>query len=107
MRAGIAVTPIGLEQASGFSGAIWTQLPRVCLGQSRSLRCPHYLEAEGGRWRAIWKHRASVCATWHCKYVRGTVGHEFGKHCKKLLFTIEKSLTRWCVLELNIGFRGA
>lgn len=101
IRAGVAVTPLGLEQPPDFQ-LLYGSSPKTLFGQSRSLRCPHYLETEGGSC-GIWKHRASVCATWHCKYVRGTVGHDFWTVLHQLLSTVEKSLSRWCVLELDIG----
>jgi hypothetical protein len=79
----------------GSSGA-------TLFGKSRTLRCPHYLADEGGRC-GVWKHRASVCATWHCKYVRGQVGREFWGTLHQLLSKVEKNLSQWCVLELDIG----
>jgi hypothetical protein len=101
IRAGVAVSPLGLEQPQNFQ-MLYGASADTLFGQSRSFRCPHYLDVEGGRC-GVWKHRASVCATWHCKYVRGSVGHEFWSALHKLLSTIESSLSRWCVLELDIG----
>jgi hypothetical protein len=101
LRAGVNVTPLGLDQPPNFQ-VLYGSSPGTLFGQSRSLRCPHYLEAEGGQC-GVWKHRASVCATWHCKYVRGTVGYEFWTALHQLLSTVEKSLSRWCVFELDIG----
>ncbi len=76
-------------------------LAQKAFGLSKGLRCPHYLEEEGGRC-GIWKHRASVCATWHCKYVRGAVGARFWKSLQQLLTAVEWSLSLWCVYELDI-----
>lgn len=101
IRAGVAVTPLGLEQPPDFQ-LLYGSSPKTLFGQSRSLRCPHYLETEGGRC-GIWKHRASICATWHCKYVRGLVGNDFWMALHQLLTTVEMSLSRWCVFELDIG----
>jgi hypothetical protein len=101
IRAGLAVTPLGLEQPPDFK-LLYGSSPQTLFGQSRNLRCPHYLETEGGRC-GIWKHRASICATWHCKYVRGVVGHDFWTALHQLLTTVEMSLSRWCVFELDIG----
>jgi len=100
LRAGVAVTPLGLEQPPTF------QLPyntssSTLFGQSRSLLCPHYIADEGGRC-GVWKQRASVCATWHCKYVRGSVGYAFWSTLLQLLSAIEKNLSQWCVLELAL-----
>jgi hypothetical protein len=101
LSAGVGVTPLGLAQPPNFE-VLYGFSSATLFGQSRTLRCPHYLADEGGRC-GVWKHRASVCATWHCKYVRGQVGHEFWITLHQLLSTVEKTLSRWCVLELDIG----
>src|SRR5262249_14013973 len=74
--------------------------PRA-FGHSRVLRCPYYLE-EGGRC-GLWRHRASVCATYFCKHVRGTVGRNFWMALHQLLSAVERDLCRWCVLDLDVG----
>jgi hypothetical protein len=99
LRAGVAVTPLGLACSPVFE-LLYGHNPKV-FGHSRSLRCPHYLE-NGGRC-GMWKHRASVCATWFCKYVRGEVGRDFWLALHRLLSTVERSLSSWCVLELDVG----
>jgi hypothetical protein len=99
LRAGVAVTPLGLGRSPVFE-LLYGHNPKV-FGHSRSLRCPHYLE-EGGRC-GVWKHRASVCATWFCKHVRGEVGKDFWLALHRLLSTVERSLSSWCVLELDVG----
>jgi len=101
LRAGIAVTPLGLGQPPGFQ-VLYEHSRESLFGRSRTLRCPHYLAEEGGRC-GVWKHRASICATWYCKYVRGEVGLNFWTAMHQLLSAVEKSLTRWCVLELDVG----
>jgi hypothetical protein len=98
---GVNVTPLGLGQPPDFE-VLYGQSSASLFGQSRTLRCPHYLENEGGRC-GIWKHRASICATWYCKHVRGEVGFVFWKTLYQLLLEVEKTLARWCVLELEIG----
>lgn len=100
LSAGVGVTPIGLAQPPNFE-VLYGFSSATLFGQSRTLRCPHYLADEGGRC-GVWKHRASVCATWYCKYVRGQVGHEFWTTLHQLLSTVEKTLSHWCVLELDI-----
>jgi hypothetical protein len=99
--AGVGVTPLGLAQPPNFE-VLYSFSSRTLFGKSRTLLCPHYLADEGGRC-GVWKHRASVCATWHCKYVRGQVGHEFWTTLHQLLSKVEKTLAHWCVLELDIG----
>ena len=75
LRAGIAVTPLGLGQPPSFK-VLYKHSRESLFGRSKTLRCPHYLADEGGRC-GVWKHRASICATWYCKYVRGEVGLNF------------------------------
>jgi hypothetical protein len=99
LRAGVAVTPLGLGRPPVFD-QLYRRNPRG-FGHSRSWRCPHYLE-EGGRC-GVWKHRAAVCATWFCKYVRGEVGRGFWQAVHRLLSHVEQSLAAWCVLELDVG----
>lgn len=101
LRAGIAVTPLGLGQPPSFQ-VLYGHSRDSLFGQSRTLRCPHYLADEGGRC-GVWKHRASICATWYCKHVRGEVGMNFWRAMHQLLSAVEKCLTRWCVLELDVG----
>src|SRR5215813_12147647 len=101
LRAGVAVTPLGLGQPAHFL-ALYGQSSESLFGRSATLRCPHYLGAEGGRC-GIWQHRPAICATWYCKFVRGAVGSEFWQTLNRLLSAVELCLSRWCVLELNIG----
>ena len=100
LRAGVAVTPLGLGRFAPYDLLYRHSVP--AFGQSQRLRCPHYLEDEGGRC-GIWRHRAGVCATWFCKYVRGAVGLRFWQALRQLLAAVETSLARWCVLELDVG----
>jgi hypothetical protein len=101
LRAGVGVTPLGLEQPPGFQ-AIYGQSAESLFGRSRALRCPYYMEDGGGRC-GIWRHRASVCATWYCKHERGEQGMRFWRALHQLLTAVEKSLARWCMLELEVG----
>jgi len=101
IRSGVAVTPLGLDQPTDWR-LLYRTSPDSLFGQSRTMLCPHYLEAEGGRC-GVWKNRAALCATYHCKYVRGAVGQRFWDALHKLLTAVEDSLSRWCVLKLDIG----
>jgi hypothetical protein len=101
IRSGVRVTPLGLGQPADFQ-ILYSSSQDSLFGQSRTFLCPHYLEEEGGRC-GVWKNRAALCATWHCKYVRGVVGQEFWAALHKLLSAVEDSLSRWCVIELDIG----
>lgn len=95
---GLGVTPLGLRQPPVF--ALLYDNSKNFFGRSRTLCCPHYLQA-GGRC-GIWRHRNSTCATWFCKHVRGKVGHEFWRDSlHQLLLAVEEDLAQWCVLELR------
>ena len=71
-------------------------------GRAASMRCPHYLDREGGQC-GIWRHRNSVCSTYFCTLERGLIGQRFWQEMKTFLETIELALTQWCVTELDIG----
>jgi hypothetical protein len=87
LDAGLAVTPRGLEWPLKMR-AEYTQMEPSAFGQTQSLRCPHYVNEQGGLC-GIWKYRNSICSTWFCKYVRGAVGKEFWETAKVLLQAIE------------------
>ncbi len=101
LQAAVAVTPLGLGQPPSLA-LLYEKTAANSFGRSRSLRCPHYLEEEGGRC-GVWKYRASVCATWFCKYVRGATGMNFWQALHRLLSGVERNLSRWCVLQLDPG----
>ncbi len=71
-------------------------------GKNVDLRCPYYLDQEGGLC-GIWKHRNAKCSTWFCKHVRGQTGLHFWRALKDLLQRIEEKLTVWCIHELAVG----
>ena len=100
LQAGIAVTPLGLGRSPVH--ALPYDNSVNAFGHAQSFRCPHYLAEEGGLC-GIWRHRNGICATWFCKTVRGAVGVDFWQALKRVLVTIEDSLARWCVIELEVG----
>jgi hypothetical protein len=100
VRAGVGVTPLGLAQPPNFQ-VLYGQSSESLFGRSRTLRCPHYLADEGGRC-GVWKHRAAICATWYCKFVRGAVGSQFWQSMYELLVAVESCLVRWCLFELDV-----
>jgi hypothetical protein len=100
LRSGVAVTPLGIGQPPAFA-LMYKQSSTTLFGQSRSLRCPHYLE-DGGHC-GVWEHRAAICCTWFCKHVRGAVGYGFWTVLHRLLGAVENMLARWCVLQLDPG----
>jgi hypothetical protein len=95
----LILTPLGAYPPPSYRAAYTGNTEGF--GQNLSLRCPYFLE-EGGLC-GIWKHRNSRCATWFCKFKRGSVGVIFWKYMDQLLSAVERSLSSWCVLQLNIG----
>jgi hypothetical protein len=96
----LAVTPLGLDRPAKYD--LLYEHGSAGFGQSRTLRCPHFVEPGGGRC-AIWRHREAVCATYFCKHVRGSVGMDFWHSVRRLLGAVEADLARWCVAELEVG----
>jgi hypothetical protein len=97
---GAGVSPLGLNQTARFS--LIYKNATSSFGRAPDLRCPHYLDREGGQC-GIWKHRPGVCATWFCKYVRGGKGQEFWRRMASLMSAIEVELSLWCAIELGAG----
>jgi hypothetical protein len=102
LEARIEVTPLGLGRSAPYD-LLYTHA-KEAFGISRNLRCPHYIDEEGGRC-GIWRHRNAVCTTWFCKHERGAIGLKFWRTLLQLLSRVEVGLSRWCVLELDIGTR--
>lgn len=102
LEARIEVTPFGLGQSAPYN-LLYTHA-KGAFGISRNLRCPHYIDEEGGSC-GIWRHRNAVCTTWFCKHERGATGLKFWRTLLQLLLQVEVGLSRWCVLELDIGTR--
>jgi hypothetical protein len=100
LQAGLAVTPLGLEQPLK-SRFLYTHMEPRAFGRAESLLCPHYLSEQGGMC-GIWKYRDSVCSTWFCKYERGAVGRDFWESAKLLLLAVEDDLSRWCAFKLEL-----
>ena len=101
LDAGVAVTPLGLGRSSTYK-LLYEHGGAQTFGQSRAMRCPHYLHEQGGLC-GVWRHRESTCATWFCKHVRGAVGYDFWEKLHQLLQCAEQSVAGWCLLELGVG----
>ena len=95
----VAVTPLGLRRSPTYA-LLYGAGPQA-FGQSRALRCPHYIDERGGLC-GVWRHRESTCATWYCKFERGIVGREFWAQLHQLLRAAEESVSAWCLLELGV-----
>lgn len=100
LDAGLAVTPLGLGKTRLHATLYGAGLAGT-FGKARALRCPHYLEEDGGLC-GVWRHRESTCATWFCKHTRGATSKEFYKHLHQLLMGVERALAAWCALELDL-----
>ena len=99
IRAGLAVTPLGLEQSRTFQ--LLYEHSSEAFGRNRTLKCPHYLEETGCC--GVWRHRESTCCTWFCKHERGAASQEFWRvFVDRLLVSVEYELARWCVLKLDV-----
>jgi hypothetical protein len=95
---GHGVSPIGLLRTP-VHALLYNASP-ASFGHARSMRCPHYLE-DGGRC-GIWRHRESTCATWFCKYNRGSKGRAFWNRLHDLLSYAEDALRTHCLVEVGL-----
>ena len=94
------LTPLGLYAPAEY---LARYDPTVKFGHDFSLRCPHYLEEEGGNC-GVWKHRESTCSTWFCKYSTGDSGRALWREgIAPLLRHTELSLASWAAIELEAG----
>lgn len=100
LRAGLAVTPLGLERPPKMD-VLYTQIEPRAFGRALSLRCPHYVDEQGGLC-GIWRYRNGVCSTWFCKHERGVRGRDLWERVNLLLLAIEEDLARWCALKLDV-----
>jgi len=101
INSGIAVAPFGLLSPPRFAQA-YDNLSDDAFGREPGLRCPHYLDQEGGLC-GIWKNRNSVCSTWFCKLERGAVALNYWDAARELLSAVEIDLARWLMLELSLN----
>jgi hypothetical protein len=100
IASGAAVSPLGLAMPPSYR-LVYEETPEQ-FGKRPAMRCPYYVDEEGGKC-GVWRNRAAVCATWHCKLVRGQVGLQLWQSLRELLSVLEQALARHCVLELDPG----
>jgi hypothetical protein len=95
---GLQASPLGVGRP-----AIFTQIytPESSFGHAQALRCPYYVDDEGGGC-GIWRHREATCATWFCKHERGQLGLTFWNRIHELLKTVEHGLAWAIAVELGI-----
>jgi hypothetical protein len=103
LEAKIEITPLAVGRSPVDS--LLFEHAADAFGRNRTLRCPHFIEEEGGGSCGIWQHRNAVCVSWFCKHDRGATGMRFWRALMHLLTQVEKGLSRWCVLELEIGIQ--
>ena len=96
----LVVSPLGANPSDDYTAVYKRNIE--FFGRKPNLRCPYYIEEAGGLC-GIWKHRNATCATWFCKFVRGSVGVIFWKYVDHLLTSTEKFLSYWCIHQLDIG----
>lgn len=96
----VGVTPLGLLRPP-LQVLLYQHGAAAGFGQATTLRCPHY-RADAGGACGIWRHRNGVCSTWFCKHIRGATGQRFWHALEQLLAIVERSLCRWCVLQIGV-----
>lgn len=95
------VSPLGLLGSAVFS-IIYSRTEPSAFGRSPALRCPHYVEEQGGMC-GIWEHRNAVCATWFCRHGRGPIGAAFWRSLSHLLSEVETELALWSALKIGVS----
>lgn len=96
-RAG--VTPLGVTRTRAQTLVHDHSTP--AFGRAVALRCPHYLDREGGQC-GIWRHRNAICSTWFCKHVHGRRGFALWRTVEAMLVAAERTLALWCALESGV-----
>ncbi len=97
---GFATTPKGLGLPRPYADRYEIAKKEGRFGNDLSLRCPHYVERDGGLC-GIWNHRESVCTTWFCKHERGAVSRHFWHSLRQLLDAVEDVLAVACAEALD------
>jgi hypothetical protein len=105
IAARVGVTPLGVGPAplytALFEGSGAAQATASVFGRAPLLRCPHYLEREGGLC-GMWRHREAQCATWFCRFERGALGKLFWSVLGNLLHAVETSLRTWAAAQAGL-----
>lgn len=97
-RPDVAVlTPLGVYPPPGWMARYHAEAGKF--GRLRELLCPYYL-ADGRC--GIWRYRNGRCASWFCRYQRGSPGVIFWKYADQLFTVAERALARWCLLQLDL-----
>lgn len=99
VAARVGVTPLGLERPP--MNDLHQRHAVDAFGNSRALRCAHYVDQDGGLC-GIWRHREATCATWFCRFERGRFGFELWHAVKALLSEVERDLAMRCALDVGV-----
>jgi hypothetical protein len=97
---GAAVTPLSLGRPPAFADRYAAE--PGAFGRDPKLRCPHYIDREGGLC-GIWAHRPAVCATWFCRHERRALGRALWVAMQGLLSELQAALAIWAAGELGLG----
>jgi Fe-S-cluster containining protein len=96
--AGFSIDPLGVHSIPVYD--VLYGAGNGTFGRCEILRCPYFIVDTG--MCGIYRNRSSICATWYCKFVRGSVGSTFWAGVHDLLGEVEHLLARWCALELGM-----
>ncbi|WP_455205091.1 hypothetical protein [Kaarinaea lacus] len=96
-----AVTPLGIGPSNKQSRTYENLLKAKEFGIGEQYACPYLVKEE--QICSIWSHRISTCSTWFCKHNRGKIGLDFWDALRALLDEVQKILSYWCLLEMEIG----
>lgn len=96
-----ASSPLGVVRSRREAKQYEALVEANAFGQSPDVTCPFFAPGAGLNC-TIWPHRNASCATWYCKLDRAAGGHRLWLRLRDLLWVIESSLARWCLLELGL-----
>jgi Fe-S-cluster containining protein len=94
------VSPAGIQAPKKYS-LLFTAAENS-FGQCKSLLCPYYHKSKGIC--TIWKYREATCSTYYCRHVASAAGKAFWGTLKNVLFSVEKRLCGWVLLESGFDF---
>lgn len=95
---GVGVSPLGVLRTVAYD--TMSAFSSLEFGTDPRLVCPYYRADDGGSC-TIWAHRNCVCGTWFCRFERGASGKTAWNAMCNLLRSVEESLARWCLVELD------
>lgn len=97
----VGVIPLGILKPPLYQLSYSAVSGHRAFGRADAMRCPHYLIDNGGTC-GIWQSRNAVCATWFCKYSRGSVGWRLWRALEAMLLCTERRLPWWVCEQLTL-----